>query len=335
MAKTNTRKTRRKWLVALLVILILLLALAIGILYLMNKINTVPLDMDNVAVNEFDSSDLSGTTNVAIFGVDSRESDLNSATRSDTIIICSITNKTKEVKLVSVYRDTLVDVDGTFKKINAAYAKGSYELALTTLNKQFDLNLKDFITVDFSSVTNVVNKIGGVEIKVESDELKAFNKNIKDCNKLNNTNSPLITKAGTYTLDGTQALAYARIRKTAGSDFRRTERQRTVIEAILKKAKDTSVLSLVGIVNDMFSEVATSYNMTELLLLAKDVGSYKITDQTGFPFKYRDAYVNRAAVLIPNTLVSNVTELHKFLYGTEDYTPSETVQAISKKVAQY
>ncbi len=335
MAKQTKRKSRRKWHIFLLVVVSFLLALAIGILYLMSKINTVSLNMDNVAVNDFDKSELEGTTNIAIFGVDSRESDLTSATRSDTIMICSINNKTKDVKLVSVYRDTLAEVDGTFRKINAAYAKGSYELALSTLNKHFDLDLRNFITVNFSAVTNVVNKIGGVEIKIEEDEINALNKNIKDCNKLNQTNSPKITKPGTYTLDGTQALAYARIRKTAGSDFRRTARQRTVIEAILKKAKDTSLISLAGIVNDMLSQVATSYNMFDLLMLAKDVSKYTIVEQSGFPFNYRDAYVNRAAVLVPDTLTKNVIKLHKYLYGTEGYEPSSTVRTISKKLTAY
>ncbi|MDO5293381.1 MAG: LCP family protein [bacterium] len=335
MTKVNKKKKHRKGLIALLVILIILLALAIGALYLLNRVNTVKLNMDNVAVNTFHDKNIDNYTNIAIFGVDSRESDLTSATRSDTIIICSINKKTKEVKLSSVYRDTLVKINDSYSKINAAYAKGSYELALTTLNTHFDLNLKDFVTVDFSAVANIVDKVGGVEIKIESDEIKALNKNIKDCNKLLKTESPEIKKAGTYTLDGTQALAYARIRKTAGNDFRRTERQRTVIKAILTKAKDTSVVSLVGIVNDMLPQVATSYNLADLLMLAKDVNSYKIVDQAGFPSKYRDAYVNKAAVLIPNTLSSNVTELHSFLFGTKDYEPSETVETLSNKLKQF
>ena len=336
--ETNQKKKKkkhRKWLITLIIVLILLLGIAGTIVYFISKVNTVPLNMENVKINAFDNKDVEEYTNIALFGVDSRESDLTAATRSDTIIICSINNKTKEVKLASVYRDTLASINDSVGKINSAYAKGGYELAISTLNTHFDLDIKDFVTVNFASVTNVVNKIGGIEIKVESDEINAFNKNIKDCNNLMNTHSPLIKSAGTYTLDGTQALAYARIRKTAGNDFRRTERQRTVIGEILKKAKKTNIVTLVGIINDMLPQIATSFSSTDIISLAKDVASYSIADQTGLPFKYRNATVHGGAVLVPNTLTSNVTELHKFLFATENYTPSSTVQSISNTLSKY
>ncbi len=335
MAKKAKKKKVRKGPIILLVVLVLLLAIAIGVLYFVNRLNTVKLDMDNVKVNDFTDKNINNYENIAIFGVDSRQSDLTSATRSDTIIICSINKKTKEVKLASIYRDTLAKIGDNYQKINAAYAKGSYELALSTLNEHFDLNIKNFVTVNFSAVANIVNKVNGVDIEIESDEIDALNKNIKDCNKLLKTDSATISKAGTYTLDGTQALAYARIRKTAGNDFRRTERQRTVIKAILAKAKNSSITSLIGVVNDMLPQIATSYNTAGLLSLAKDMSSYKIADQTGFPSNYRNAYVNKAAVLIPDTLSSNVTELHSFLFGTENYQPSETVTSLSKKLSQF
>ena len=198
-----------------------------------------------------------------------------------------------------------------------------------------DLDIEDFVTVNFAAVTQLVNLIGGVEIKIEADELAALNKNIKDCNKLNNTKSPLINKAGTYTLDGTQALAYSRIRKTAGSDYRRTQRQRTVIMAVFKKAKSASLITINKIIDTMLPQVATDLSTTDILSLAKDVFSYKITDDSGFPYEKRGATVKGASVVLAEDLEQDVIKLHQMLFESEAYTPSTTVKSLSQKLKQY
>ena len=322
--------------ITLLVLLIPVLVFLFWATNKLDKLNNYEMDASKVTVNENINQDLTGYTNIAIFGVDSRENELLKNTRSDSIIIASINNKTKEVKLVSVYRDTLADIDDVgYRKINSAYATGGPEKAISTLNKHLDLDISDFVTVNFSAVTNVVDAVGGITIEIEKDEITALNKNIKDGNKLQGTNSPLITEAGKQTLDGTQALAYSRIRKTSGNDFRRTQRQRNVIYAILDKAKSSGLSTINTVVDEMLPQIYTSLTPTEIFNLAKNVFSYQIVEDTGFPFEKTGATVNRASVVLATDLAKDVTELHKLLFNTVDYTPSKTVQEISKTLQTY
>ncbi|BBF45162.1 cell envelope-related function transcriptional attenuator common domain [Lachnospiraceae bacterium KM106-2] len=329
------RRKRRKSGCLIFFILFLLIILA-GILFLLsklNKIQTYNLDKDNITINDINDSDMNGYTNFVLFGVDSRQNELDKNTRSDSIIIASINKSTKEVKLASIYRDTYVPIgDSGYAKINAAYAKGGPELAISTINKVWDLNITDFVTANFNAVTSIVNDLGGVEIDIQSDELKEINRYINDVNKINKTSSPHLTHAGKQTLDGTQATAYSRVRYTAGNDFRRTERQRNVIYGILNKAKSSSLSTILSVSDKILPQVYTSLSTTDIIGLAKDVFSYKIADDSGFPVDKKTGTVNRASIVLPTTLSSNVTKLHKFLFGTENYQPSSTVQSISKQL---
>lgn len=337
MSKTKkVKKGVRAWQVILIVFLILVLAILLFAYGKLRKLNHSDLDSSNITINDFNTDNLKGYTNLAIFGVDSRENELVNSTRSDTIMVASINNKTKEVKLVSIYRDTFSDISGVgFRKINAAYANGGPELAISTINKHLDLDITDFVTVNFSAVVNVVNAIGGIEITIESDEIDATNKNIKDVNHLEGTNSPLLTSAGKQTLDGTQTLAYSRVRKTSGSDFRRTERQRNVLYAILDKAQSSGIGNLNNLLDQMLPQIYTSLSTSEIIYLAKSALSYKIVEDTGFPLNKKGATVNGASVVIATDLSGDVIELHKMLFGTVNYVPSKTVQEISATLSKY
>ena len=170
MAKTkrNSKKKAKIWL-GILIVFLLLILIVLGFAYnKLSKLNQADINEDNITINEFNNDDLKGYTNIAIFGVDSRQNELLNNTRSDTILIASINKKIKDVKLVSVYRDTYSDIEGVgYRKINAAYANGGPELAISTLNKHLDLDITDFVTVNFSAVTNVVDAIGGIEIDID------------------------------------------------------------------------------------------------------------------------------------------------------------------------
>lgn len=338
MAKTkrNSKKKAKIWL-GILIVFLLLILIVLGFAYnKLSKLNQADINEDNITINEFNNDDLKGYTNIAIFGVDSRQNELLNNTRSDTILIASINKKTKDVKLVSVYRDTYSDIEGVgYRKINAAYANGGPELAISTLNKHLDLDITDFVTVNFSAVTNVVDAIGGIEIDIESDEIDATNKNIKDGNKLNGTNSALIKKAGKQTLDGTQALAYSRVRKTSGNDFRRTQRQRNVLYAILNKAQSSGLSALNTVLDEMLPQIYTNLSTGEILSLSKDIFSYNIVEDAGFPFEKKGATINKASVVVPVDLSANVSQLHELLFGTKDYVPSETVKEISATLSKY
>jgi LCP family protein required for cell wall assembly len=290
--------------------------------------------------DEFDSSieknvevEISGYRNIAIFGVDSRANGLEKGTHSDTIIIASINNKTKDVKLASVYRDTYVNIPNEgYNKINAAYFKGGYSLALSTLNKNFDLDIEDYVTVNFEAVVNAVDMIGGITLDIQENELKYLNGYVRSLNKINGTDSPGLSSAGTQTVNGTQATAYARIRYTKGGDFKRAERQRIVVAKILDKVKSSDLITINKLIDEMFPQVSTNLTTVELLGLAKDVFSYDIIDQTGFPFE-KDAHTyNKVSYVFPINLRDNVTKLHEFLFNDLTYLPSSTVQEYSTYV---
>ena len=328
------RKKKKNRVVVLIVEMILILFLAV-ILFAVVKLSRIEkdkLDMDKVEVNEGLSDEskkiMSGYKTIALFGLDNRSNGDLSDGRSDVIMIASINGDTHEVKIASVYRDSYLDVGGgDFEKCNAAYAKGGPEQAITMLNKNLDLAITDYVTVDFNSIITCVDLLDGVEITITDDEASLMQGYIQELNKLTNHNSVAPTGGGTYNLDGVQACAYARIRYGGGDDYRRTERQRTVFTAMIQKAQKSGLTTINSLINEMFSDIKTSLSNTELLALASKMFSYEMGESTGFPFEKGTIKLGKKGdVVVPCDLVSNVTQLHTFLYQESTYTPSETVK---------
>lgn len=291
----------------------------------MNKIN-----QDNTKDSEIQKNDevqIEGYRNIVIFGTDSRENSVKKGTHSDTIMIASINNKTKDVKLVSVYRDTYVNIpDYGYKKINASYFNGGYSLALTTINKNFDLDCTEYVTVNFQAVVKVVDMLGGIELDVTEDEIHYLNGYVNSLNKINGTDVPHLKSPGTQMVNGTQACAYARIRYTSGGDFKRTERQRIVLSKIFDKVKKSDMGTINEIIDTVFPMISTNLSNGEILDLAKDVFSYNIVEQTGFPFE-KDAHTyDKVSYVFPIDLAANVKSLHELLFDDTTYVPSATVQ---------
>ena len=245
-AAGRRNKKRRHPIRRFLLCLLLIVALCVGgiFVYLVKSLNTIenhPLS-DVTLCGEQDAN-IKNYTNIALFGVDSRANDLRKNTRSDSIIVASINNKTHDVKLVSIYRDTYVKIhDHGCTKVNHAYAYGGPDLAVNTLNKNFDLNIKDFVTVNFSALTNVIDELGGVELTIKKEELKWVNAYGHDVAKINGQKYTKIKHPGKQTVTGVQATGYCRVRYTKGGDFTRAERQRTVLQAIFAKAKNRVLL---------------------------------------------------------------------------------------------
>ena len=290
----------------------------------LSKINTVKLDTDKLSVSKEAKKRGSGYLNVALFGVDSRDNDLDKGTRSDTIMIASLNKKTMKVKIASIYRDTLSEQeDGTLNKINAAYSYGGPEGALSVLNKNLDMNIEHYVTVNFNSMIDIVDSVGGIDIDVQEDEMPYICGYVQEIMKVTGKLSPGVTEPGTQTLNGVQATAYARIRYTAGDDFRRAEKLQQASPAQLNK-----------IIDKVFPEVSTNFTMTEILEYAKDAFDYELGETTGFPFdKTTDTLGNVGSVVIPVTMESNVKQLHSFFYGESDnYDVSSTVSDISAKI---
>lgn len=302
-----------------IIILILLgLALGAGYAFLTNKLSNMDymeIDESSIEVNSGVDESLKNYRNIALFGVDSRDNSFSN-TRSDCIIIVSINKKTNDVKLTSVYRDTYVNIDGHgLDKITHAYAYGGPKLAMSTLNKNLDLNITEFITVNFETVKTVVDSIGGVRIKVTDAE---------------STQISGLSSGGTYTLDGAQALAYSRIRKI-DSDYQRTERMRTVIEAVFTKVKSLGVSELSDFVDTILPLISTNLSSNEIISMIPSVPFYNIKDSEGWPYDVQ-GYSSDAWYGVPVTLESNVKELHSKLFGNDNYTPTDTVQEISDDI---
>lgn len=287
---------------------------------------------------------MKGYTTIGLIGLDGRDGKLKSGVRSDTMIIASINNDTKKVKLVSVYRDTYLRIgedsegNGQYNKANAAYAKGGPEQFLSMLNTNLDLNVTDFVSVDFQAVAEAVELLGGIDVELKEEEVVHLNNYCVETSKVTGMDyTPLEEKAGVHHLNGVQTVSYARIRYTSGNDFRRAARQREVIYKIVEKAKNSDIATLSKILDKVFPKVYTSFTKAEILQMGMSMMSYDIEDQTGFPFDHlygervKDA-MGGLDVVLPVTLESNVIKLHEFLYPEDSYTPSDEVKAYSQRI---
>lgn len=331
MANKRKRKKHTK-LILLIELVLILIAIAVGIIVLLySKINKPDWDDGKVYTNELNDDNMSRYINIALFGVDSRANDLTKNTRSDSIIIASINKYTNKIKLLSLYRDTYVFIpEHGYTKLNHAYAYGGPKLAIETINRNFDMNITDYITVNFSALTDVIDALGGVTINVTSEELNEVNRYAKDVARINGREWTKIEKAGEQTLTGVQATGYSRVRYLKGGDYARAGRQRTVIDAIIKKARHSGPKKLYNAADCFLPQIATSLSGTEFARLVSFFPLYNIEIQDGFPFDKTNKTINKAAVVVCNTLPSNVKKLHEYLFETKDYNPSQTVVKISK-----
>ena len=340
--KKMTRRQRRKrklmlFIVEVLVILILLAALFVIIK--LNKLNnTGDLDEDklNINIDAKTQELLDGYTNIALFGIDNRSTGKYESGNSDCIMIASINNDTKEVRLISVYRDSFlaVDDDDDLRKLNAAYAKGGPTGAVAALNKNLDLDIKEYVAVDFNAVMEVVDALGGIELDISSKEAETMKIYINEMNEVMGTNGTAVSGPGLQTVNGIQALAYCRDRYSGGDDYGRTERQRTVISKIVEKAKAASLPTLNKVIDELFPDISTSLSSSEILGLAAGIKDYELADTQGWPFQLTTERMGGKLgdVVVPTDLETNVNLLHQYLFDVEDYETTHTVKNISKSV---
>ena len=327
------KKKRSKFKIVLLV-LIAILAIIAGVIYAfiqdkLGKINYVELNNEDLGIS---SNVKEGYRNIALFAVDSRNIKNDDGSRSDGIIILSINEKTKDVKMVSVYRDTYVQVEGHgLTKVTHAYAYGGPTLAINTLNTNLDLNISEFAAVNFDAVATAVDAMGGIEIDIKSDEVSQMNKYIQETAKITGKAAKTISGPGKYTLNGVQAVTYGRIRKTTGGDYKRTERMRTVLTKTFEKAKKMDLGTLNNIVDQVLPKVQTNIAKGEIVNFATQLGSYNVSTNLGWPYETKGKTID-AWYGIPVTLESNVKKLHEELFEQTDYEVSETVKEISTKI---
>ena len=296
----------------------------------------IQADTPEIDVNEgvIESEHLSGFRNIALIGLDSRDGDLEGGL-SDTMIIASINNDTQSVRLLSIYRDTYLDVgDGYYTKANAAHAIGSDRQLISMLNRNFDLAISDYIVVDFNAVAELVDDLGGIDIHMTDYEIGHMNNYCVETSEVTGKDyEPIPMETGEHHLNGVQAVAYARIRYTAGNDFKRTQRQRLVIEKIVNKAKAKGIAAYPKIAENVFPMIKTNLSKAEIVRYGSQIFNYSIDKTGGFPFAFTMDNLGDGDVVIPVTLAENVKELHHWLFDEEDYTPSPSLMEISDTIA--
>ncbi len=334
--KRVNKKKRRKKKIVMFIIEIIVLLILLGCVFVwlkMEKINQRTLDENKMIINELESDD--GFTSIAVFGLDNRSNGKLTKGNSDVIMIATINDETKEVKLCSVYRDTYLDRgEGSYGKANAAYAKGGPEQAISMLNQNLDLGIKKYVTVDFQAVTKCIDAMGGVELDITAEELPWVNGYIENTAEITGAEINLIEAPGVQLCDGNQATAYSRVRYTSGDDYKRAERQRIVIEKMFEKAKTCSISEINKIINIVFEEISTNLTKREILALASSAFEYQLDETVGFPFEKNGKNMGgkKGSCVIPCDLESNLKELHKYLYNDENYTPSPTVEEINDQI---
>lgn len=292
------------------------------------EVQTNELNVDTVET-------MKGYWTIAIFGVDARDKAINKGTNADVNMICNINRDTGEIKLVSVFRDTYLNIseNGSYNKLNQAYFLGGPEQAVQTLNRNLDLDINDYMTFNWKAVADAINILGGVDIELSKAEFYYINGFITETVKATGVGSTQLTHAGMNHLDGVQAVAYGRLR-LMDTDYARTERQRKVIAQAFEKVKQADFKTLNVLIGTVFPQVSTSIWVDDLVSNAKNVSKFHLGETTGFPQARGDANMGKkGAVVVPQTLESNVIKLHEFLFGDEAYTPSQTVKDISAKIA--
>lgn len=345
--RRRRRSTLSRVMFALEIIVLVVLMGGLFVYAKLGKLNHETINEEELDVNESvtENQVMKGYTTIALVGIDSRDDKLKSDWNSDTMIIASINNDTKKVKLVSVYRDTYLclgeDEDGnnSYGLANSAYCTGGAKKMINMLNKNLDMNISDFVTVNFQAVAETVELLGGIDVEMKKEEVVHLNSYCVETSEVTGMDyTPLEEIEGVQHLNGVQAVAYARIRKTSGNDFRRAARQREVIYKIVEKAKNSSIATLNTVLDKIFPMIYTSLTEKEILSMGMNMLSYDIEDQTGFPFDHLYGDTVKEAMdgvdcVLPITLESNVIKLHEFLYPEDSYVPSNEVKTYSQEIS--
>lgn len=337
----HKKKIKRLWtILAVEVVFFGLLIIGYGVYYMnskLNQLNYEDIDEEELSINE-GLSDVTKEkyTTIALFGLDARDVTSDEGNRSDTIIIASINNETKEVRLLSIYRDTYMQFssstssyDGCYSKITHAYAYGGAKGSVATLNRNMDLQITDYVTVNFLSLADIVDDLGGITVNVDYDEMNSINIWLPETAQIAGRSYKGLYETGDVTLDGLQAVTYCRIRNIGAGDIDRAGRQREVLSAILDKAKQSDMATLNKIMDDVLPEISTSLTKQELLTLMSSVFEYELTENDGFPFVYNSNYYydeiagQDLSIVVSGDLEYNVELAHEFLYDAVIDTTSD------------
>ncbi|KRU25368.1 cell envelope-related transcriptional attenuator [Clostridium sporogenes] len=316
---------KKKWILSILAVIVLMSV--VSALYVYSKLGSVkkvPISKDDKELKIDKKAESYGddVVNIAFFGLDRRKKEEPS--RSDAVMILSLDKKHKKVKLSSIMRDSYVDIEGHGKtKLNHAYAYGGPELAIKTINSNFKLNIRDFVAVDFYGLENIIDTVGGVEIPVRSDEIKYINSYMQRTAKVENKTVQEVQNPGLQNLNGMQAVAYARIRYTSGGDYERTERQRTILTAIMNKIKKLGPTEFPKVVSVLLPNVESSLSSTEIMKMGTSAFALGIdnVEQQRFPLdNYCEGKLIEGIYYLLFNEEKTIDQMHKYIF--EDIKPN-------------
>ena len=370
MSKKNYKKSRkykkmrrRKIIFGIEITVLLILS---GILFVyawinrsMDKMNQDTLDSSQIQINSevkanTDLSQMSGTQVIALVGVDARGvkgSELAESMNSDTIILCCIDHDKQEIRMVSIMRDTWMNMAKytdeyyEFDKANSAYNRGGLESMLSMLNTNLDFALTDYVTVNFKALADAIDVLGGLDIEMTNAECvhaNNYNREVSEAQGVEYEAIPYDEDLGDdYSevrhVSGALATSYARIRYGGGDDAKRTSRQRIVINLMVQKLKQNPT-KIPEILDKVMGNVSTSLTKNEILELGMHAVTYTMGTSYAYPFQlcYGENVVNALGedVVIPVTLEFNVRELHEYLYPGLSYEPSAAVTEYSDYIAR-
>ena len=339
--KPKRRKGRTIRRVLLILVLLIIAAAAAGTLFvmgLMGKVGAADIDQSNLGISPQAEQGLKDYQNIALLGVDARDMSDYKTCRTDAIIILSLDKKNKAIRQISVFRDTYLHVNKKYgyDKVTNVHAYAGTTATLHTLNENMDLNIKEAVIVNWKAVADAIDGLGGIDVDIKKSEIREMNKYIRDTQKNIGGSKAKIKNPGTQTLNGNQAVTYARIRKDSPEgDYRRNERMKIVVSAAVAKAKKTNPVKLNQIAGKVLPEIKTNLDTGDMMKVLFNFLRYDMTDSVGWPFKTEGwtAY-NGAWCGPPVTLKRNVRELHEKYFGQPGYEPSGVVQDISKEISR-
>ena len=249
-------------------------------------------------------------------------------------MVASLDRRSGRIELVSVFRDTYAKIgEKEYHKLNEAFFKGGHKQAVEALEKNLDLSIDDYVSFNWAAVAKAINALGGVDLEISDAEFFYINAFITETVESTGIGSVQLEHAGMNHLDGVQAVAYGRLR-LMDTDFNRTARQRKVLSLAMDKAKKANPAVLINVARSVFPEISTSMGIGEISALAVRAKSYQLAETRGFPFSRETKNIGKLDCVVPTTLSSNVTELHKMLYGVDDYKPSAAVEEISAHIGK-
>lgn len=288
--------------------------------YLSSKVERVNIDRsDVVGTGKEVPKEADDLITIALFGSD--YSEIYNVSAADATMILSINTKNNTIKLCSLMRDIYLDLpDGGKMNLNYTILDGGPSSILKAINYNFNLNVDKFVQVDLERLPKIIDALGGVEIEITPDELKYINGYIDNIDKNNNTKTEPIYTSGKQLLNGTQASAYCRIRYTEGRDFKRTERQRDVLNALFVKFKDINITEVPGIINTILPLVTTNLTNSEIISISSKALGMGLSniEQGRFPSDGNIISAGFTDMYHTNINIEGTTEeLHKFLFSLE------------------